>query len=238
MLKCENLIVGNEPNTILNNISFNALPGEITAIIGPSGSGKTTVLRCLSRLISPTSGNLTFNSLLLSKVDPSDIGMVFQSFNLFPHLTVLQNLTIAPLTKGWPKEETNQKAHQLLDQFGLKSKANVYPCSLSGGQKQRVAIARALMKDPHLLLFDEPTSALDPEMVQEVGEVIESLKRPDRVIVMVTHEMRLAKNVSDHVIFIDHGHILDDVNCDQFFSGDENAKISSRAKRFISNLMI
>ena len=236
MLKCQNLTKSSGTLTILNNLSFDLKPGVITAVIGPSGSGKTRLLRCLSQLEKPDSGTIDFAGQNLSHLAAGEVGFVFQAFHLFPHLTVLENLTLAPLSQGSPRVETEERAYALLHQFGLEEKDTAYPANLSGGQKQRVAIARALMKDPPILLFDEPTSALDPEMVKDVGEIILAVKNPQRVTILVTHEMRLAQAVADHVLFLDHGIMLDDLPAKQFFDKDDNTLLSKRAQRFLSNL--
>lgn len=236
MLKCQNLTKSSGTTPILNNISFVSKPGGITAVIGPSGSGKTTLLRCLSQLEKPDSGTIEFANKTLSHLAAGEVGFVFQSFHLFPHLTVLENLTVAPLSQGFPRAKVEKQAYTLLRQFGLQEKAKTYPAKLSGGQKQRIAIARALMKDPPLLLFDEPTSALDPEMVKDVGDSILAVKNPQRVTMLVTHEMRLAQAVADHILFLDHGVILDDLPANQFFNKEDTALLSKRAQRFLWNL--
>ena len=236
MLKCQNLTKFSGTLTILNNVCFEAKPGEITTIIGPSGSGKTTLLRCLSQLTQPDSGTIEFAGQDLSRLAAGEVGFVFQSFHLFPHLTVLENLTLAPLTQGLARDKVEERAYTLLNQFGLEKKDAVYPANLSGGQKQRAAIARALMKDPPILLFDEPTSALDPEMVRDVGEIILTVKNSHRITILVTHEMRLAQAVADRILFLDHGVVLDDLPAKQFFAKSDNSLLSTRAQRFLSNL--
>ncbi|RZI45358.1 amino acid ABC transporter ATP-binding protein [Candidatus Finniella inopinata] len=236
MLKCCNLIKTSGELTVLNNLSFSSKLGKITAVIGPSGSGKTTLLRCLAQLDKPDSGSVDFAGRDLSHLAAGEIGFVFQAFHLFPHITVLENLTLAPLSQGFDRAGVEQQAYALLQQFGLQTKDKAYPVNLSGGQKQRVAIARALMKDPAIMLFDEPTSALDPEMVKDVGDIILSVRNPKRVIVLVTHEMRLAQAVADHILFLDHGVILDDLPASQFFAKDGGDLLSKRAQKFLSNL--
>ena len=235
MLNVNNLIKKAKNGEILKNLSFIAKRGEITAVIGPSGSGKTTLLRCLAQLTPISSGNIQFSGQDLKELSHGEIGLVFQAFHLFPHLTILENLTLAPISQGMAKVEATQKAHQLLKQFSLNGKEKRFPGEISGGQKQRIAIARALMLDPPLLLFDEPTSALDPEMVKEVGEIISSLQDTKRVIILVTHEVRLAQRIANRVLFLDHGVLLDNVESKEFFSTDPT-KLSKRAQKFLSNL--
>ena len=235
MLNVNNLVKEAPNGEILKSISFVAKRGEITAIIGPSGSGKTTLLRCLAQLTPISSGNAQFNGKDLKELSHGEIGLVFQGFHLFPHLTVLDNLTLAPISQGISKDEANEKAYQLLSQFSLHGKEKRLPGEISGGQRQRVAIARALMLDPPLLLFDEPTSALDPEMVKEVGEIIRSLQDQRRVIILVTHEVRLAERTSDRILFFDHGVLVDNLQSREFFSKG-SIKLSRRARKFLSNL--
>ena len=204
---------------VLKDINIDIAEGEVVCVIGPSGSGKSTMLRCLNRLEDITSGTVVVDGTEIT--DPSvnidafreNIGMVFQHFNLFPHMTVEENITLAPITlKKMSKEEAINKARHLLDRVGLLDKANVYPASLSGGQKQRVAIARALAMNPEIMLFDEPTSALDPEMVGEVLKVMRELADDGMTMVVVTHEMGFAREVSDRVIFMDGGYIIEEGN--------------------------
>ena len=221
---------------ILDNISFDVKDNEILAILGPSGAGKTTLLRCLALLHKQTSGTITFNGTPIDALPAGQIGIVFQSFNLFPHLTILENMLLAPTChKKDTAEALKEKAHTLLAQFGLSAHTNAHPHNLSGGQKQRVAIARALMMDPPVLLFDEPTSALDPELINEVSEIIKALRQPNRVILVVTHEVRLARHVADHILFLDHGVLLDNVPRNVFFDESGNG-LSPRARTFLSNL--
>lgn len=199
---------------VLDEITEEIHQGEVVSIIGPSGSGKSTFLRCLNLLEKPSSGRVIFEGTDITdkKVNidlhRQKIGMVFQHFNVFPHLTVLENITITPrLEKKVPKAEIEAKALGLLKKVGLEEKANEYPRKLSGGQKQRLAIVRALAMDSDVILFDEPTSALDPEMVKEVLEVIKDLAVNGMTIVIVTHEMGFAKQISDRVLFMDGGNI-------------------------------
>jgi glutamine transport system ATP-binding protein len=201
---------------VLKDVSITVGRGEVLSIIGPSGSGKSTFLRCLNALEAPDSGTIEINGNLITRKHTNinkireNIGMVFQQFNLFPHLTVLGNVMLAPVDrKHCSKEDASRMAYELLAQVGLLEKADCYPRQLSGGQQQRVAIARALAMKPELMLFDEPTSALDPEMVGEVLEVMKSLARDGMTMVVVTHEMGFAREVSDHVIFMDGGYIVE-----------------------------
>ncbi len=221
---------------ILDDIAFDVKDGQILAILGPSGAGKTTLLRCLALLHTQTSGTITVNGAPIDTLAAGKIGIVFQSFNLFPHLTVLDNMLLAPTChKKDTAEALKEKAHALLTQFGLAAHAGAHPHNLSGGQKQRVAIARALMMDPPVLLFDEPTSALDPELINEVSEIIKALRQPNRVILVVTHEVRLARHVADHILFLDNGVLRDNVSRDVFFDESGNG-LSPRARTFLSNL--
>jgi polar amino acid transport system ATP-binding protein len=227
-------------NPVLKNISTTIHQGEVVTIIGPSGSGKSTFLRCLNLLEKPTEGKIYIKDQEITnpKVNILEvrkhIGMVFQQFNLFPHMTVLENVTYAPQkVKKLAKGEVEKNAKDLLAKVGLSDKVDSYPSQLSGGQKQRVAIARALAMEPEIMLFDEPTSALDPEMVKEVLDVIKDLAETGMTMVIVTHEMNFAKEVADRVIFIDDGVILEDAEPHQFF----NAPKSERAKDFLSKLL-
>ena len=216
---------------VLNNITQSIYDGEVVSIIGPSGSGKSTFLRCLNLLERPTSGKVYFEGVDLSdkKVNldkhRQKIGMVFQLFNIFPHLKVIDNITLTPiLERKMQKEEAVKKADELLERVGLTDKRDVYPAKLSGGQKQRLAIVRALAMDPEVMLFDEPTSALDPEMVKEVLEVIRGLALSGMTIVIVTHEMGFAKEVSDRVIFMADGMIQEQGTPDEIFDNPKNRR--------------
>lgn len=218
-------------NTVLNDISVTIKEGEVVCIIGPSGSGKSTFLRCMNRLEEPTEGQIIIDGQDLTDKNTDinlvrqHIGMVFQHFNLFPHLTVLENITLAPLDlKGEAKEKANERAIELLERVGLAEKKDVYPDSLSGGQKQRVAIARALAMNPDVMLFDEPTSALDPEMVGDVLNVMKDLAHQGMTMVIVTHEMGFAKEVADRVMFTDGGKILEDGTPEQIFNNPHNPR--------------
>lgn len=216
---------------ILKNISLTC-SSPITAVLGPSGSGKTTLLRCLAQLIACKADVLALDGLPLKDYPRGAVGLVFQQWNLFPHMTVLKNLTFAPTKQGVPANVAEAKAYVLLEQLGIANRAGLLPGRLSGGQKQRLAIARALMMDPPLLLLDEPTSALDPELVNDVADLIKSLAMPGRIIMVVTHELRLAKRVADDIVFMHEGRVLDHVSCDHFFQGKN---ISERAKIFLEH---
>ncbi len=216
---------------VLKGIHQHIAPGEKVVVIGPSGSGKSTFLRCLNLLETPTSGQILFEGTDITdtKCDINRIrrrmGMVFQQFNLFPHLTVLQNLTLAPVNTGlMNKDEAAKKAEQLLARVGLKDKANTYPNQLSGGQKQRIAIVRALAMNPDVMLFDEPTSALDPEMVGEVLDVMKQLAKDGMTMVVVTHEMGFAREVGDRVLFMDEGIVMEEGTPQQIFGNPQNPR--------------
>jgi len=231
LIKVENLCKSFGKLEVLKNISQSIYEGEVISIIGPSGSGKSTFLRCLNLLERPSSGNVFFEGVNITdkKVNidmhRQKIGMVFQLFNVFPHLTVLENITLAPvLERRIPKEEAEKQAISLLERVGLEDKKNEYPTKLSGGQKQRLAIVRALAMEPKVILFDEPTSALDPEMVKEVLEVIKDLVLSGMTIVIVTHEMAFAKEVSDRVLFMDGGIIQEEGTPDEIFNNPQNPR--------------
>lgn len=217
---------------VLKDINEEVNKGEVVVIIGPSGSGKSTLLRCLNLLEEPTSGDIIFEDTTITKVGQDKLnqlrekmGMVFQSFNLFPHMTVVENLKIAPMkVKGLTATEAEEKAKDLLAKVGLADKADAYPASLSGGQQQRVAIARALAMDPDVMLFDEPTSALDPEMVGEVLKVMKDLAELGMTMVVVTHEMGFAKEVSDRVLFMDAGYIVEQGTPTEVFEHPKNER--------------
>lgn len=240
MIKIENLHKSFGKNEVLQGITTTIQRGEVVAIIGPSGSGKSTLLRCMNLLEVPTNGDIWINEqeVTNSNVDIMQVrervGMVFQHFHLFPHMTVLENITYAPVTvKGVKKEEAVRKAEQLLEKVGLLHKKESYPNRLSGGQKQRVAIARALAMEPDVMLFDEPTSALDPEMVKEVLEVMKSLATTGMTMAIVTHEMGFAKEVADRILFLDGGKLVEDTNPAQFFLEPS----SERAKKFLQKML-
>lgn len=218
-------------NEVLKGINENIKKGEVVVVIGPSGSGKSTFLRCLNLLEVPTDGEIIFEGQNITdkKTDINKIrekmGMVFQQFNLFPHKTVLQNLTIAPMqVKNKSRNEAEKIAKDLLAKVGLLEKANAYPASLSGGQKQRIAIARALAMEPDVMLFDEPTSALDPEMVGEVLNVMKNLAKEGMTMVVVTHEMGFAKEVGDRILFMDGGNIVEQGTPEEIFTNPKNPR--------------
>ncbi|WP_088894214.1 amino acid ABC transporter ATP-binding protein [Leptolyngbya ohadii] len=225
---------------VLKDISTEIKKGQVVAIIGPSGCGKSTFLRCLNLLEIPTRGRIYIDGqdITAPKVDIKDvrqnIGMVFQHFNLFPHMTVLDNLTYAPIkVRKLPKAQATEKAMELLHRVGLAEKAEVYPSRLSGGQKQRVAIARSLAMEPQVMLFDEPTSALDPEMVKEVLDVMKALAKTQITMAIVTHEMGFAREVADRIMFLDNGNIAEDSPPDMFFSNPK----SDRACQFLEKVL-
>ena len=226
--------------SVLKGIDVDIRRGDVVCVIGASGSGKSTFLRCLNLLEKPTGGSIQFNGtdLTATKVDldlhRQKMGMVFQQFNLFPHLTVLENLTLAPvLVKKQAKAEAEARAMELLERVGLADRAAAYPNQLSGGQKQRVAIVRALCMDPEVMLFDEPTSALDPEMVGEVLDVMKSLAKRGMTMIVVTHEMGFAREVSNRVLFMDEGVIAEDSTPEELFSNPR----SERLKSFLAKVL-
>ena len=231
MLEVKKLKKKFDSNVVLNDISFNVSKGDIISIVGPSGSGKSTLLRCLNLIEKPSSGDIIFEgtSLVGKKADLSllrqKMGMVFQQFNLFPHLTVIDNITLAPVKLKLMNEVTaRKKALELLNTINLKDKAEHYPNELSGGQKQRVAIIRTLIMEPDIILFDEPTSALDPEMIGEVLDLIKKVADTGKTMVIVSHEMNFVKKVSNRVLFIDGGKVIFDGKTKDFFSS-ENIRI-------------
>ncbi|MFS0574605.1 amino acid ABC transporter ATP-binding protein [Sporosarcina sp. 179-K 3D1 HS] len=240
MIKIQDLHKSFGKTEVLKGISTTMKKGETIAIIGPSGSGKSTFLRCINLLETPTSGQIwigddevTNPKTNISKVRER-VGMVFQQFNLFPHKTVMDNITYAPVTvKGMSKKEAEDIGRELLQKVGLAEKEQASPGRLSGGQKQRVAIARALAMSPDMMLFDEPTSALDPEMVKEVLEVIKSLARSGMTMAIVTHEMGFAREVADRVLFLDDGQLVEDAPPAEFFSSPK----SKRAKDFLEKIL-
>ena len=232
MINVENLSKNFGDLKVLKNISTTINKGEIISIIGPSGSGKSTFLRCINKLEEPTEGHIYIDGMDLmdKKTDINKIrervGMVFQHFNLFPNMTVLENLTLSPtMVKKESKEEAEKYALYLLEKVGLLDKAKSYPTQLSGGQKQRIAIARALAMKPEVILFDEPTSALDPEMIKEVLDVMRDLAKEGMTMLIVTHEMGFARNVGNRILFMDNGEIIEDCSPKDFFENPTNERI-------------
>ncbi|HJF78576.1 MAG TPA: amino acid ABC transporter ATP-binding protein [Enterococcus cecorum] len=239
-ISVQNLVKKYGNNTVLNDISISIKEGDVVCIIGPSGSGKSTFLRCLNKLEEPTSGDIVIDGAHLMDKNTDinlvrqHIGMVFQHFNLFPHLTVLENIILAPMdVKKASSDEAEKNAIRLLDVVGLADKKDMKPDNLSGGQKQRVAIARALAMNPDIMLFDEPTSALDPEMVGDVLNVMKDLAKQGMTMVIVTHEMGFAKEVANRVLFTDGGKILEDGTPQQIFENPQN----ERTKDFLNKVL-
>jgi general L-amino acid transport system ATP-binding protein len=226
----------------LKNVSMTVQPQEVVVIIGPSGSGKSTFIRCINRLEEHQEGTIIVDGIALSH-DIRNIaeirretGMVFQQFNLFPHLTVMQNITLAPVkVRHWPRDKAEARAMELLERVGIPEQANKYPGQLSGGQQQRVAIARALAMEPKIMLFDEPTSALDPEMIKEVLDVMKELALSGMTMLVVTHEMSFAREVADRVIFFDHGRILEEGPPEHFFSTE--VEHHPRTQEFLDQIL-
>jgi len=227
-------------NHVLQDVTFEVKEGEVVVICGPSGSGKSTLIRCINRLEPIQSGELIVDGISVNdkKADVNrlrqEIGMVFQSFNLFPHMTALQNITLAPIkVRKWPPHEAEQVARKLLQRVGMPEKADAYPGHLSGGQQQRVAIARALAMSPKIMLFDEPTSALDPEMIKEVLDTMKDLVRDGMTMIVVTHEMGFAREVAHRVVFMDKGTIVEEAPPDVFFANPKE----ERTKLFLSKIL-
>ncbi len=228
-------------NHVLRNIDEHIEKGEKVVIVGPSGSGKSTFLRCLNLLERPTAGTITFEGQDITSARAKEVnkirqkmGMVFQHFNLFNHLTIIDNITLAPVKlKLMSKEEAEKKAMELLRRVGLEDKAMAYPAQLSGGQKQRIAIVRSLAMNPDVMLFDEPTSALDPEMVGEVLDLMKQLADSGMTMVVVTHEMGFAREVGSRVLFMADGHILEQNTPEEFFTHPKN----DRLKDFLSKVL-
>lgn len=240
LIRVQNLTKAFGDFKALNDVSTEIRSGEVVFIVGPSGSGKSTFLRCLNRLEEPTSGHILFEGvdILDPKTDINlhrqKMGMVFQHFNLFPHMTILKNMTIAPMKlQKKTQEEAEKEAMQLLEKVGLADRSNAYPSQLSGGQKQRIAIVRSLCMKPDVMLFDEPTSALDPEMVGEVLNVMADLARENMTMVVVTHEMGFAKEVADRILFMAEGQIIEENNPKDFFGNPK----SERLKSFLSKVL-
>lgn len=240
MIKVSNLNKKFDNLHVLKGINEEFLEGEVVVIIGPSGSGKSTFLRCLNLLEYPTSGEIIFEGISITdkkndiNKQRQKMGMVFQQFNLFPHMTVLENITLAPIkVKGLPEKEAEDIAMKLLKRIGLQDKAKAYPNQLSGGQKQRIAIARALAMEPDVMLFDEPTSSLDPEMVGEVLDVMKELAAEGMTMVVVTHEMGFAKEVGTRVLFMDDGMIVEQNSPKELFSNPKHP----RTKEFLAKIL-
>lgn len=241
MIKVEHLKKSFGKKEVLKDISANVDKGKVISIIGPSGSGKSTFLRCLNVLETPTSGKIVFDGQDLTHINEKELdilrekmGMVFQSFNLFPNMNVIENIKLAPMkVKGVSEQDAEKQALELLDKVGLKDRAEQYPSSLSGGQQQRVAIARALAMDPEVMLFDEPTSALDPEMVGEVLKTMQDLADSGMTMVIVTHEMGFAREVSDEVWFMADGYLQEKGSPEQIFENPQ----SPRAQDFLSKVL-
>ena len=240
MIKVNNLHKSFGKLNVLNGIDEHIKPGEVVVVIGPSGSGKSTFLRCLNLLEKPDKGEIYVDDQLINapKVDVNKVrqkmGMVFQHFNLFPHLTVMRNIILAPMKlKKMPKEEALAKGRELLKTVGLSDKEKSYPVQLSGGQKQRIAIARSLAMEPEIMLFDEPTSALDPEMVGEVLDVMKNLAKSGMTMVVVTHEMGFAREVATRVIFMDGGVVLESGTPEEIFDHPQH----ERTKLFLSKVL-
>ncbi|WP_415426878.1 amino acid ABC transporter ATP-binding protein [Staphylococcus borealis] len=240
MIKIENLTKKFDKIEVLKDINLEINKGEVLAIIGPSGSGKSTLLRCINLLETPTSGKVIFEGTELTHQNNNlnklrqKMGMVFQNFNLFPHKTVLDNIVLAPkLLNMNDLNQLKQEALALLKKVGLEDKAYVYPSQLSGGQKQRVAIARALAMHPDIILFDEPTSALDPEVVYDVLNVMKDLAKEGMTMVVVTHEMGFARDVSDKVIFMADGYVVEEGSPQQLFQSPKH----KRTQNFLSRVL-
>jgi glutamine transport system ATP-binding protein len=240
MISVRNLHKSFGTNTVLADISIDIFSQEVVVVIGPSGSGKSTFLRCLNLLEQPQAGEIVIEgtSLMAASTKINDIrtelGMVFQQFNLFPHMRVIENIMLAPVqVRKWSPDKARQKALELLRKVGLSEKAEMYPASLSGGQAQRVAIARALAMEPQIMLFDEPTSALDPEMVGEVLAVMKELAREGMTMVVVTHEMGFAREVGDRVLFMEQGEIVEEGSPEQLFGNP----MQERTRSFLSKVL-
>ena len=233
LLKIENLKKSFGKLEVLKGLSTTISKGEVVVMIGPSGGGKSTFLRCMNLLEQPTEGSIFFDGIDIVKADEatknrirSEMGMVFQHFNLFPHLTILDNIMLAPkLVRGVSAAEAEAKAMELLRMVGLEEKAKAYPQQLSGGQKQRVAIVRSLAMEPKVMLFDEPTSALDPEMVGEVLDVMKRLAKAGMTMVVVTHEMRFARDVASRVLFLEGGRIAAEGTPEEIFARKHDGRL-------------
>ncbi|MDF2632410.1 MAG: amino acid transporter ATP-binding protein [Caproiciproducens sp.] len=252
ILTAKNIYKSFDGTEVLNGISIDVTKGEVLAIIGPSGSGKSTFLRCVSQLETVDSGEIIICGDTLVKNGKNEkavysgkeacrkiglhIGLVFQNFNLFPHFSVLQNIIEAPMrVLNKTKQEAEATARTLLQKMDLSDKADAYPCQLSGGQQQRVSIARALAMNPDILFFDEPTSALDPELTGEILKVIRELAAEHMTMVVVTHEMKFARDVADYVVFMDNGAIVEQGSPEQLFGNTQNERTRSFLSRFNEN---
>lgn len=238
MIKIENLHKSFGDLKVLRGVNLTIAEGEVVVILGASGGGKSTLLRCINRLEEPTSGTIAIDGTVVTEANIDEVrrevNMVFQHFNLFPHMTVLENLTLAPIkVRGIAKKDAEETAKKFLERVGLLEKANQYPDQLSGGQKQRVAIARGLCMNPKVILFDEPTSALDPEMVQEVLDIIQELAGEGMTLVLVTHEMGFAREAADRVIFMADGNILEQGTPEEVFDHPKEEK----TKQFLSKIL-
>ena len=237
-LKIKNLRKAFGKNKVLNGINFELVEGERVVILGPSGSGKSTFLRCINWMEEPTSGEIYFDGVLLTEKNirkmRRNMGMVFQHFNLINNLTVMENLTLAPVKlKLMKRDAAEKRAKELLRHIGLPNKANAYPASLSGGQKQRIAIIRAMMLSPEVLLFDEPTSALDPESIGDVLELIRELADRGMTIMIVTHEMSFAKEIATRIVFLDKGKIIEEGTPDEFFNHPKTPRVKEFLKKVL-----
>ena len=240
LIQVKNLQKSFGSNTVLDGVTVDIYKGDVVCVIGASGSGKSTFLRCLNLLEEPTGGQILFEGTDITdkKTDINKhrqkMGMVFQQFNLFPHMTILENLTLAPMKlQGKRREETEAEAMKLLERVGLQDRAAAYPNQLSGGQKQRIAIVRALCMKPDVMLFDEPTSALDPEMVGEVLSVMRDLAEEKMTMVVVTHEMGFAREVATRVMFMDGGNFAEENEPNEFFGHPK----SERLQAFLSKVL-
>lgn len=250
LILIDNLCKGFEDGEVLRNVSFTIREGDLASIIGPSGCGKSTFLRCLNCLELLDSGSISIAGVTISrtlgqKPDEkmlgiaheirSEVGMVFQSYNLFPHKTLLDNIILAPMVvKGMAKDEAYELAMKLLDKVGLRGFASKYPSTLSGGQGQRAAIARALAMNPRVMLYDEPTSALDPELVGEVLQVMKDLDAEGMTQIIVTHEMKFARDASDYIIFMDKGEIVEYEDGDILFANPKNERTKAFLRHFVN----
>ncbi|AIQ33464.1 MULTISPECIES: amino acid ABC transporter ATP-binding protein [Paenibacillus] len=240
MISVRNLHKSFGTNAVLTDICIDIFSQEVVVVIGPSGSGKSTFLRCLNLLEQPQSGEIVIEGTSLMDASTNinairtELGMVFQQFNLFPHMKVIENIMLAPIrVRKWSPDKARQKALELLQKVGLSEKAEMYPASLSGGQAQRVAIARALAMEPKIMLFDEPTSALDPEMVGEVLAVMKDLAREGMTMIVVTHEMGFAREVGDRVLFMEQGEIVEEGSPEQLFGNP----MQERTQSFLSKVL-